>query len=265
MGGVDLSRMVAVARVGILAGVFSACSATAPPAEPPATLPPVLAEALSHEPSAPPEEARRPAGGVERALVAGLVAAKLGDFEAARREIGWVATVCPDRPAGHQALLALAGIELDPRNPRRDPAAARRAVERYLASPTKPAWTEPTAKTLYLLAVELGGRGSAMSPDEEEVAGEALGSPPGAAGTAGGRLGWGLASPGSDDRACDASAAAAPLGSQPPPGFPGEPLQERLSEAERERAELRETASRLERELAELRREMERIRRALRP
>lgn len=262
-------RRVGLSRTTIAitcAGILAACSATAPPAEPPGAPTPEPQEALPPEPWGPPAwETAAVDTAVEEAFVAGLVSAKLGEFEAARREIGWVAAMCPDSPAGHRALLALAGIELDPRNPDGDPAAARLAVERYLASPTKPAWTEPTAKALYLIAVELGGRGPGESRDEGRPAEGADGSAASVPAPEVGRPGPAAALGGDRGSECDASAVAAPVGSQPPPVLPGEPLAERLARAERERGELREKATSLERELAELRQELERIRRALRP
>lgn len=92
----------------------------------------------------------------ELALYRGLVAAKLGDYTAARDRLGTVAASCPVSPLGSQALLTLVALELDPRNPGRDPDRARSLAERYFADPRKPAWTEPAMESLYLLALELG-------------------------------------------------------------------------------------------------------------
>lgn len=112
---------------------------------------------------------------VERAFLRGLVALKLGGYPVARREFSEVADACPSSPIGGQALLALAALELDPRNGERDPRIARQAAERIFLLPEKPAWMEPAAETLYLLALELGGGMDARVIPSREVEGEPAG------------------------------------------------------------------------------------------
>lgn len=92
----------------------------------------------------------------EAALYRGLTAVKLGEYGEARERLSAVAAACPASPLGSQALLILVALELDPRNPERDPRRARDLAEGYFAAPRKPAWTEPAMESLYLLAVELG-------------------------------------------------------------------------------------------------------------
>lgn len=92
----------------------------------------------------------------EAALYRGLTAVKLGEYGEARERLSAVAAACPASSLGSQALLILVALELDPRNPERDPRTARNLAEGYFAAPRKPAWTEPAMESLYLLAVELG-------------------------------------------------------------------------------------------------------------
>ncbi len=109
---------------------------------------------------------------VERAFLRGLVALKLGGYPVARRELTEVADACPTSPIGGHALLALAALELDPRNAERDPRIAREAAKRIFLLPEKPAWMEPAAETLYLLALELGGGMDAPVNPSQDVGDE---------------------------------------------------------------------------------------------
>lgn len=63
---------------------------------------------------------------------------------------------CGDTPAGHRALLLLAGTRLDPRNESSDPGAAAWAAARYLSLPGADDWARPLAGQLYLVALEMG-------------------------------------------------------------------------------------------------------------
>lgn len=94
------------------------------------------------------------------------------DFDAAARELAELAETCESGLWGRDAVLVLASLELDPRNPSGSPSSAARLAARYLQIPGTP--SVAVAETLYLLAVDLGG---------EPVA-DPLSQSPGAVGTA---------------------------------------------------------------------------------
>ncbi len=190
---------------------------------------------------------------IEKEFVRGLVSLKLGDYEQAREAISHVVESCHASTIGAQALLALAAIELDPRNPDRDPATARGLAERYLSLSAKPAWTEPAIETLYLLAVDLGG-----GTESEPIEGKAVAEPaPGYAPT---EVGLGGVPTG-----CEPSSDVPMVGTLLAPALTGEPVVDRLAGLERDRVRLRQQVARLERQLAELERELKRIRETLKP
>lgn len=234
----------------------------------------------------------------ERGLVRGLVALKMGDYGTARAQLSALANACAETPAGNRALLALMSLEIDPRNPDRDLVAARRLGERYLLGPSKPAWTEPTAKTLYLLATELGA-GLPPPPEQETSAGEEAeagadaeaGEEADAGANAEGAREAEQAEPGAEERdgaseneetepaprlALSASPPVVPsdctmedegprVGPLEPPALSGPALAARHRELEAERDSLANTVTELERQVSELQRELERIRETLRP
>ncbi len=94
--------------------------------------------------------------GAEDRFESGMVALRRGDFAQASTDLGWVAEHRPEDRIGHQALLIVAAIEVDPRNPRRRLAMGADLAGSYLKYEDKDRWTEPVAQSLYLLAVELG-------------------------------------------------------------------------------------------------------------
>ena len=86
----------------------------------------------------------------------GLAALARGEYRQAYERLAWVTQHYGHEAIGQQALLAMAALELDPRNPaRRMPVGADLAAS-YLRLPRKAEWTQPVAQTLYLLALELG-------------------------------------------------------------------------------------------------------------
>lgn len=224
----------------------------------------------------------------ERALVRGLVALKMGDYGAARAQLSALADACADTPAGNRALLGWMSLEIDPRNPDRDLVTARRLGERYLLGPGKPAWTEPAAKTLYLLALDLGA-GLPPRPAEETAA-EGEAEPEGEAGPEGEveplaeaevldeehqetqetaaeeprRLPL-AASPPVVPRDCSMEGEGPRVGPLEPPSLSEPALALRHRELQGERDSLHVAVQRLEREVSELQRELERIRETLRP
>lgn len=237
---------------------------------------------------------------VESAFVGGLSAARSGDYEEARLQLEWVAGVCPNTGVGSKALLTLLAVELDPRNPERSPEAAADAARRYLASAKKPAWTEPTLASLYLLSLDLrepmaedDSVAAAAPGDTADPAGVPPPDPPeGEGGKAAGATGRSGVTPydadpaatdgetgaskargaGADDLdiargayRCEAPGIEVLVGALEVPPHPGDPLGERLHDAEGERGRLRQLVARLEQRIAQLEQELERIRATLKP
>jgi hypothetical protein len=106
--------------------------------------------------------------GTRERLARATVALDRADFGSATADLRWVAARCRSGKRARTALLLLAAAELDVRNPERSPDRARRYAEAYLSLPGIPEEELPVGRTLYLLAVDLGGTA---------IAGEA-GSPP---------------------------------------------------------------------------------------
>jgi hypothetical protein len=86
----------------------------------------------------------------------GMAAVRRGDFAQANTDLNWVADHHPNDEIGRRALLIMAALELDPRNPRRGLARGADLAGAYLKSDQNERWTEPVAQSLYLLALELG-------------------------------------------------------------------------------------------------------------
>lgn len=78
-------------------------------------------------------------------------------FGVARHELYWLAARCEARGHGRRALLLLAMIELDPENPHGSPRAAAHAAASYLLLPDADPEALPFARSLYRLAVDMGG------------------------------------------------------------------------------------------------------------
>lgn len=89
-------------------------------------------------------------------LEQGSRALDAGDFREASEIFRYLAARCHSGEAGESAVLALAAAELDPRNPSGSPAAAAQLAARYLQIPSPPPAGLAHARTLYLLALELG-------------------------------------------------------------------------------------------------------------
>jgi len=87
-----------------------------------------------------------------------VLALDRSDFGSATADLEWVAARCRSGERGRTALLLLTAAELDVRNPGRSPDRARRHAEAYLSLPGIPDEELPVARTLYLLAVDLGGK-----------------------------------------------------------------------------------------------------------
>ncbi len=92
------------------------------------------------------------------------------DFESATPDLEWLVARCRSGKRARTALLLLAAAELDVRNPERSPGRARRYAEAYLSLPGIPDEELPVARTLYLLAVDLGGTAIVGEADSPPVA-----------------------------------------------------------------------------------------------
>lgn len=78
------------------------------------------------------------------------------DVATASEELKGLASRCESGEAGREAVLALAALEIDARNPAAFPAAAAQLAARYLQYPSAPAVSVRVAESLYLLALDLG-------------------------------------------------------------------------------------------------------------
>ena len=147
-----------------------------------------------------------------------------GDYRTAHEGFSWVAQNDDDED-GQRALLILAALELDPRNPERRIAAGADVAASYLSLGEKPVWTNPVAQTLYLLGLELGAAEERVEKAERE-----------------------------------AERAAARL-----PSLPGPTVSARIRTIEQERETLKKRVTDLEKQLSEKEQELERIKKTIRP
>lgn len=83
-------------------------------------------------------------------------AVESGRFEPGARALREVASRCESGGWGAEAVLLLAAVEIDPRNPRPSPGAGARLAARYLQIPGTVPSSRAAAETLYLLALDLG-------------------------------------------------------------------------------------------------------------
>jgi len=88
----------------------------------------------------------------------GLAALAAHDYARARPLLERLYLEHWQEPEGREALLALAAAELDSRNAERRLSVGAALAGRYLSLESVPGWTVPAAESLYLLALELGGR-----------------------------------------------------------------------------------------------------------
>ena len=89
-------------------------------------------------------------------LEQGLAALDAGLYEDAFADLAWVYSHCPRHAAGHQALTALAALELDPRNDVGRPDLGTKLLGELAQRPGTPEWVRPMARTTYLMALVLG-------------------------------------------------------------------------------------------------------------
>ncbi len=161
----------------------------------------------------------------EERFEASLAALARGDYRTAQEGLAWVAQYDADEDHGRAALLALAALELDPRNPARRIAVGADVAASYLTLDGREPWTTPVAQTMYLLSLELGA-----AEDRVEKA----------------------------ERAVERANARLP-------SLPGPSVSARIRTAEQERDRLKTRVEALEQQLKEKEQELERIRKTIRP
>ncbi|MGH7459808.1 MAG: hypothetical protein ACREMA_02115 [Longimicrobiales bacterium] len=103
----------------------------------------------------------------EERFAAGLAALHRGDYVTANEEMGWVVEHYGSEDVGRQALLAVAAIEMDPRNPQRRLTLGSELAGAYLRQP-QAEWLQPVAQTLYLLSIEMGAAEERVAQVEAE-------------------------------------------------------------------------------------------------
>jgi hypothetical protein len=104
----------------------------------------------------------------EKRFQEALQALERGDFRGAQDGLAWVIEKDGNGRLGQQAMLVLAALEMDPRNPARRIAVGADAAASYLRLQT-PAWTQPLAQTFYLLGLELGAAEDRVERAEREA------------------------------------------------------------------------------------------------
>ncbi|HET6340945.1 MAG TPA: hypothetical protein VFG78_02045 [Gemmatimonadota bacterium] len=182
------------------------------------------------------------AGGLD----AGALALRRGEFDQAREALANVRRTCGESRLGRQALLLIAALEADPRNPAGDPDRAAALAGHWLTHPETFPWTRPVAETIYLHAVRAGGTPYSAS-----------GKPPGEVQDL---LAMSRPADGADE-ACDATDWEV-LGAGAPPELSGRP---RSGGSPDEADGLRQDNARLREQVAQLEAELQRIRETLRP
>ncbi len=112
---------------------------------------------------------RSPERDAQHRLDRGLSALHAGLHAEAFDDLAWVYSQCPSREAGSHALVALAALELDPRNRMARPALATELLGRVIRGPDAPAWIRPLAESTYLTALALGAPGADDVHDHGET------------------------------------------------------------------------------------------------
>lgn len=86
----------------------------------------------------------------------GLSALDAGAYAEAYDDLAWVYSHCPGQESGSRALIALAALELDPRNRQARPAVGSRLLAEAIQGPGAPRWARPLTETVFLTALALG-------------------------------------------------------------------------------------------------------------
>lgn len=156
---------------------------------------------------------------------AGMRALANGDYATAQTELQWVAQHYSDKDEGQRALLILAAVQMDPRNPTQNTDAGADNVASFLRLPERDTWVDPVAQTLYLQAIELGTAEDRAEKAEEEAQKQ----------------------------------------QRELPKLPGPTVSARIKTVEQDRDRLAKRVSALEAQLADKDRELERIRKTIKP
>ena len=213
----------------------------------------------------------------------GLAALEAGEYADAFQELAWVYTHCPDHSRGAEALVAMAAMELDPRNDAARPGVATDLLGRVIREATSPGFVRPLAESAYLMARTLGAPAApswvapestgAAAPAGQVVADSAVPAVPGAAGGPVTGVADILGSPaGEPAHGCGARIAREGWVAPRLPDLPGPSLVSQLATAEQAReassaevARLRAELQAAQQRLAETEAELERIRQTLKP
>jgi hypothetical protein len=78
------------------------------------------------------------------------------NYEKAHADLAWVAQHYGHEKEGQRALVVLAALEMDPRNPGRRNEVGADVAASYLRLENRDGWLDPIAQTLYLLGLEMG-------------------------------------------------------------------------------------------------------------
>lgn len=202
----------------------------------------------------------------------GLNALEAGQYRDAFDDLAWVQAQCAGHVRGAEALLAMAALELDPRNESGRPELGTDLLGQVLREPPRTRAIRPLSETTYLLALSLG------APSASDVA-PAAAAAPGADGEAaapaarGARAAEVLGPTAAESaRGCGGRVSVEGWAASRLPELPGLSLRARLNEAERSRSAAAARADSVAGELArvtqlleETRAELERIRKTLQP
>lgn len=210
----------------------------------------------------------------------GLLALEGGRYREAFDDLAWVEAHCAGHVRGGEALVALAALELDPRNGGARASLATDLLGRVLRQPASPDWVRPLAETAYLMAMSLGAPPAPDTRGAEALTTDTLAEL--RADTAAEVYDDVVAGPvpapelldAADEPAhgCGARVATETWASPRLPQLPGPSLASLLSEAETSRSAAAARAdsigrelSRVAQRLAETEAELERIRKTLQP
>lgn len=158
-----------------------------------------------------------------------LALAEAGDYAPAMTVLDSVYTAHWNTDAGVHALLGLAALTLDPRNPDRSLWQSSDYSARLIGLPNAPGYLLPAARTMYLVSIELGAL------EEQRQAAEA------------------------------ARDTAEAIVARTLPRYSGQTVPAQLSALARERDQLMQRIAGLEQALADTTAELERVRRTLKP
>lgn len=113
-------------------------------------------------------------------IEAAVEAMRDGDYEVAHLALLELSSACPaTSELGYRALLLSASADLDPRNPEGQMDRGVGSIATALAANRVPAWAEPVAETLYLLALNMGAAppaGPTQSGESADSAGSTQGN-----------------------------------------------------------------------------------------